>query len=187
MQQLLKVLCDIENLNTCQVVYLVSHKNEFFPKLNYDWTKVSYKRGTSTQEGTQRDTKHAKASDHRFNQTSSSNRYTALLEESEDQQQKAGPSLAQNQIKVQPKTSESYKTIIKALAEKRKEFHMYKIKEERSYRVVLKICTLHHPEEIKTQIKKLGHTVTNIWNIKQYRTKQPEMSFISYLLFRVIF
>jgi hypothetical protein len=28
-------------------------------------------------------------------------------------------------------------------------------------------------EEIKTEIKKLGHTVTNIWNIKQYRTKLP--------------
>jgi hypothetical protein len=28
-------------------------------------------------------------------------------------------------------------------------------------------------EEIKTEIWNLGHTVTNIWNIKQYRTKQP--------------
>jgi hypothetical protein len=25
-------------------------------------------------------------------------------------------------------------------------------------------------EEIKTEIEKLGHTVTNIWNIKHYRT-----------------
>jgi hypothetical protein len=30
-----------------------------------------------------------------------------------------------------------------------------------------------NPEEIKTEIENLGHTVTNIWNIKQYRTKQP--------------
>jgi hypothetical protein len=30
-----------------------------------------------------------------------------------------------------------------------------------------------NPEEIKTEIHKLGHTLTNIWNIKQYRTKQP--------------
>jgi hypothetical protein len=30
-----------------------------------------------------------------------------------------------------------------------------------------------NPEEIKTEIQKLGHTVTNIWNIKQYKTKQP--------------
>jgi hypothetical protein len=30
-------------------------------------------------------------------------------------------------------------------------------------------CT--NPEEIKTEIEKLGHMVTNVWNIKQYRTK----------------
>jgi hypothetical protein len=32
-------------------------------------------------------------------------------------------------------------------------------------------------EEIKTEIEKLGHTVTNIWNIKQYRTKLPVSMF----------
>jgi hypothetical protein len=81
--------------------------------------------------------------------------------------------LPDNQVKVQPKTSESYRTIIKALTEKRKEFHTYKLKERR-YRVVLK--NMHYsinPEEIKTEIEKLGHMVTNIWNIKQYRTKLP--------------
>jgi hypothetical protein len=30
-----------------------------------------------------------------------------------------------------------------------------------------------NPEEIKTEIENLGHTVTNIWNNKQYRTKLP--------------
>jgi hypothetical protein len=49
--------------------------------------------------------------------------------------------LAANQVNVQPKTSECYRTFIEALAEKRTEFHTYKLKEERSYRVVLKICT----------------------------------------------
>jgi hypothetical protein len=28
-------------------------------------------------------------------------------------------------------------------------------------------------EDIKTEIEKLWHTITNIWNIKQYKTKQP--------------
>jgi hypothetical protein len=54
------------------------------------------------------------------------------------------------------------------------EFHTYKLKEDRSYGVLLK--NMHYsitPEEIKTEIQKLGHTVTNIWNIKQYRTKLP--------------
>jgi hypothetical protein len=36
-----------------------------------------------------------------------------------------------------------------------------------------------NPEEIKTEIVKLGHTVTNIWNIIQHRTKLPlSMSFV---------
>jgi hypothetical protein len=30
-----------------------------------------------------------------------------------------------------------------------------------------------NPADIKTEIQKLGHTVTNIWNIKQHRTKLP--------------
>jgi hypothetical protein len=46
--------------------------------------------------------------------------------------------VADNQAKVHPKTSESYRTIITALAKKHTEPHTYKLKEERSYRVVLK-------------------------------------------------
>jgi hypothetical protein len=153
-------------------------------KLNDNWTKVSYKRGRPTQRGTEREAKHAKESEHWLNQTSSSNRYTALLEqESEDQQKKPGPenttkphpiyiidvtsispliqlldqiaiqqyevkALAQNQVKVQPKTSESYRIIIKAVAENHTQFHTYKLKEERSYRAVLKVCTI--PSTLKT-------------------------------------
>jgi hypothetical protein len=51
------------------------------PELNDNWAKVSYKRGRSTQEGTAREAKHAKQSEHWLNQTSTSNCYTALLEE----------------------------------------------------------------------------------------------------------
>jgi hypothetical protein len=39
--------------------------------------------------------------------------------------------LAGNQVEVPPKTSESYRIIIKALSEKRTEFHTYNLKEER--------------------------------------------------------
>jgi hypothetical protein len=53
--------------------------------------KVSYKRSRSTQDGTDKEAKHTKQSEHWLNQTSTSNHYTALIEEeSEDQQQKAG-------------------------------------------------------------------------------------------------
>jgi hypothetical protein len=57
------------------------------------------------------------------------------------------------------------------MAEKCTEFQTYKPKE---YRVVLK--NMHYsisPEEIQTEIENLGHKVTNIWNMKQNRTKLP--------------
>jgi hypothetical protein len=34
-----------------------------------------------------------------------------------------------------------------------------------------------NPEEIKAEIEKLEHTVSNIWNIKQYKTKLPNLMF----------
>lgn len=82
--------------------------------------------------------------------------------------------LNNDQVKVQPKNTEAYTSITKALIDKKTEFHTYKIKEERSFRVVLK--NIHYsvdPEELKTEIEQHGHTVTNIYNIKHYRTKDP--------------
>jgi hypothetical protein len=35
-----------------------------------------------------------------------------------------------------------------------------------------------NPEDIKVEIEKLGHSVTNIWNIKQNRTKLPLSMFV---------
>jgi hypothetical protein len=61
------------------------------PELSSNWTKVLYKRGRSTQEETEIEAKHTKQSEHWLNQTSTSKRYQALLEEEcEAQQQKAG-------------------------------------------------------------------------------------------------
>jgi hypothetical protein len=71
-----------------------------------------------------------------------------LLEQIAKQQYEI-KALADNQVKVQPKTSECYKTIIKALAEKNMQFHTYKLKDEISYRVVLKICTTPSTLKIK--------------------------------------
>jgi hypothetical protein len=61
--------------------------NSSQPELNDNWTKVSYKRGRSTQEGTEREAKHTKKSEHWLNQTSTCNRYTALLEEESEVRQ----------------------------------------------------------------------------------------------------
>jgi hypothetical protein len=49
--------------------------------------------------------------------------------------------LTQNQVKIQPKTSDSCRLITKALLDRKTQLHTYKHKEERTYRVVLKICT----------------------------------------------
>jgi hypothetical protein len=50
-------------------------------ELNDNWTKVSYKKGRSTQDGTDKEAKHVKQREHRLSPTSTSNLYTALLEE----------------------------------------------------------------------------------------------------------
>jgi hypothetical protein len=67
--------------------------------------------------------------------------YTALR--ANGKQKHKIKALAGNEVKVQPKTSESYRTITKVFAEKHVEFHTYKLKEEISYRVVLKYALLH--------------------------------------------
>jgi hypothetical protein len=43
-----------------------------------------------------------------------------------------------NRVKIQPKSSDKYTAIIKALAEKYTEFHTYQPKEDRSFRTVLR-------------------------------------------------
>jgi hypothetical protein len=46
------------------------------------------------------------------------------------------------------------------------------ITREISYRAVLKNVNYSiNPKEIKTEIEKVRHMVTNVWNTKQYRTK----------------
>jgi hypothetical protein len=174
------------------------------------WTVTTSKRGRPTQDGTPKDFKLAKLTDHWLNPIITSNRFTALQpEEIQDSNPPPGKedtpkpppiyitnvtiippllqlldqitpnlyevkALAKNQVKVQPKTSESYRLITKALLDRNTQFHTYKLKEERTYRVVLK--NMHYsiaPEDIKTEIEKLGHKVANVWNAKHPRTKQP--------------
>jgi hypothetical protein len=82
--------------------------------------------------------------------------------------------LYNSQVKVQPLESSTYTTIIKAPTEKQTEFHTYKPRTERGFRVVLKNI---HPttelNEIKSSLQEKGHEVTNIWYVKQRVTKTP--------------
>jgi hypothetical protein len=93
------------------------------------------------------------------------------LEQVAERQYETG-ALADGRVGVQPKTSESYRTIMEALAKRCTEFHTYKLEEEGGYKLVLRSmhCSIN-PQGIKDEIEKLGHTVASVWNIKQYRTK----------------
>jgi hypothetical protein len=79
-----------------------------------------------------------------------------------------------NQVKIQPTTRESYSAIIKILAERKTSFHTFQMKQDRSYRVVLKNT---HPktdvEDIKAELLLKGHVVRNISNIRERITKRP--------------
>jgi hypothetical protein len=62
---------------------------------------------------------------------------------------------AHNQVKIQSKTPNNYRAIIKALTAKNTSFHTYKPKDERSYRVVHK--NMHfsiNPTDIQSEIEK---------------------------------
>ena len=82
--------------------------------------------------------------------------------------------LGNNQVKIQPKNAEVYSAIIKALKEKNTQFHTYKLKQEKNFRVVIK--NIHYStdtQDIKKSIEEYGHTVVNVWNIKESKTKNP--------------
>lgn len=82
--------------------------------------------------------------------------------------------LAKNEVKIQLKTAENYSNITKALLERKTEFHTYKLKQDRSYNVVLRGMHPSIPvEEIKEELEKIGFTVTNISNIRERVTKKP--------------
>jgi hypothetical protein len=62
------------------------------PEPNNPWTKVSCKRDRPAHEEARREPKHMKESEYGLHPTPTSNRFTALLEEANDQQQqKLGP------------------------------------------------------------------------------------------------
>jgi len=76
--------------------------------------------------------------------------------------------ITNKQTKIQPKNSIAYVNIMKELKNKNTEFHIYKSKQERSFKVVLKhIHATINMDDIKKEMEDLGHTVTNIWNIKK--------------------
>jgi S-adenosylmethionine/arginine decarboxylase-like enzyme len=80
------------------------------------------------------------------------------------------------EVKIQPKGS-TYVNIVKELNSKDMEFHIYKPKQKRNFKVVLEhIFPLSNMDGIRKRIERIelkikDIPVTNIWNIKKQRTK----------------
>ena len=83
-------------------------------------------------------------------------------------------SLANNVIKLNCTTPETYRNLIKYFKENNIFYHTYQLKEERAYRIFVKY--FHHStdtEEIRQELLELGHNVCDIVNAQYRITKEP--------------
>ncbi|GAB0095138.1 uncharacterized protein DMENIID0001_104900 [Sergentomyia squamirostris] len=79
-----------------------------------------------------------------------------------------------NEVRLQLFNQDNYRKVLALLKERKTEFHTYKFKKDKDFRVVLK--GLHHStleNDIKSALESNGHTVTNIWNVKHRKSKDP--------------
>lgn len=83
-------------------------------------------------------------------------------------------SLANNVVKINPKTIDSYRQLVRYLRSNNTSFHTYQAKQDRAYRVVIR--HIHHSvptDDIKEEIEKLGFKVRNVTNVLKRSTKDP--------------
>ena len=79
-----------------------------------------------------------------------------------------------NHVKILPTNPDVYRKLTKLLKTLNANFHTYQLKQERPFRVVLR--NIHHSvdlDELKFELLKLGHEVTNISNVRHRVTKNP--------------
>ena len=77
-----------------------------------------------------------------------------------------------NHVKILPTNPDAYRKLTKLLKTLNANFHTYQLKQDRPFRVVLR--NIHHSvdlDELKFELQKLGHKVTNINNIRHRLTK----------------
>ena len=77
-----------------------------------------------------------------------------------------------NRVKILPTNPGAYRKLTKLLKPLNTNFHTYQLKQERPFRVVLR--NIHHSadlDELKFELLKHGHEVTNISNIRHRITK----------------
>jgi hypothetical protein len=78
--------------------------------------------------------------------------------------------MANNIIKINPKTPDSYRKLVHHLRNEQIIHHAYQLKEKRAYR------RLQHSiptSEIKDELEKQGHKVRNVTNVKHRVSKEP--------------
>lgn len=98
---------------------------------------------------------------------------TSISEVAADEQYST-KSMANNMIKLNCYTPDTYRNIVKHCKDKGIYFHTYQLKEERAFRVVLKY--LHHStdvQDIRQELHELGHSVRNIVNAHHRQSKEP--------------
>lgn len=81
---------------------------------------------------------------------------------------------ANNTVKVNPHSPETYRKLVRYLREENIIHHTYQLKQERAYRIVIR--DLHHsipPDEIKNELESKGHKVRNIINVRHRTSKEP--------------
>ena len=82
--------------------------------------------------------------------------------------------ISNNSVKVLPANPDAYRKLTKLLKTLNANFHTYQLKQERPFRLVLR--NIHHSvdlDDLKFELQKLGHEVTNISNIRHRVTKNP--------------
>jgi 3-methyladenine DNA glycosylase AlkC len=89
-----------------------------------------------------------------------------------EQEQYVPKSLANNVVKINCETPETYKKMVREFEAQQNYHHTYQLKDERAFRIVIRY--LHHStniEHIKQELAELGQRVRNI-NILHKSTKE---------------
>ncbi|PNF31804.1 hypothetical protein B7P43_G11362 [Cryptotermes secundus] len=97
--------------------------------------------------------------------------HLAVVTEEENYSTRA---MANNIIKINCNSPETYRKMINFMRENNIIFHSYQPRDERAYKIVIK--HLHHTVELKDiteELAELGHKVRNIINAKHRQTKEP--------------
>ena len=83
-------------------------------------------------------------------------------------------SLTNNVIKLACSAPDIYRAIIKHCNEQNIYYHTYQLKEDRAFRVVIKhLHDTTNLDDIKNELRILGHEVRNIINVTHRQTKEP--------------